>query len=180
MKVKEIAMTALFAAIMCVLSVITVPIGAVPITLSVFGVFLISSLLKPKCAISAILVYIILGAIGLPVFSGFKAGIGVLFGPTGGYIVAYPFMAAIISVAAAHFKKYKAAALVVSMILALVVCYLLGTAWYSISADVSFVGAFSACVTPFIPFDTAKMVGALVICAAAGKAGLTKLINQVK
>lgn len=115
MKTRTLVITAMFTAVQCVLSVVSFPVGAVPVTLSVLGVFLIGSLLSPVAAVSAELVYITIGAIGLPVFSGFSSGLGTLFGPTGGYLMAYPIMAFAVAYAAKRFERHRTAALCVSM-----------------------------------------------------------------
>ena len=84
MKTKTIAVCAIFAAIMCVFSVITVPIGPVPVTLGFFGVMITSVILGARRGAVSVAVFILMGAVGLPVFSGFKGGFEVLLGPTGG------------------------------------------------------------------------------------------------
>ena len=169
MKIKEIVGAALFSAIICITAIITIPIGAVPITLSLFGVFTAAALQKPKCAIVSVLVYIIIGAIGLPVFSGFGSGIGYLMGPTGGFIFAYPIAAVIISLANFLFKKYYVA-LPISMAISLAICYLFGTVWYAVVTEVEFTAAVLVCVLPFIVFDIIKIAVCLSVVFAVKNA----------
>ncbi len=176
MKAKEIIVTALFSAVICICSVIALPIGTVPITLSLFGIFVTSSLLKPKCAVFAVLVYIISGVIGLPVFSGFGSGFSTLFGPTGGFIFAYPIMAAVISLSNAFFKKNKIA-LPISMFLSLIICYLSGALWYCAVTNVSFTAALTVCVVPFVLFDIIKVIAALTVVFAVKKSPIQKLLT---
>ena len=92
---KEMVLIAMFAAIMAVCSWITIPIGEIGITLQTFAVFCALGILGGRNGFFSVIVFILLGAIGLPVFSGFKGGIGALTGPTGGYILGFIFMALI-------------------------------------------------------------------------------------
>ena len=177
MKIREIIGAALFSAIICITAIITVPIGAVPITLALFGVFTAAALQKPKCAIVSVLVYIIIGAIGLPVFSGFGSGIGYLMGPTGGFIFAYPIAAVIISLANFLFKKYYVA-LPISMAISLAICYLFGTVWYAVVTEVEFTAAVLVCVLPFIVFDIIKIAVCLSVVLAVKKTPIEKLLNE--
>ena len=87
---------ALFSAFICIFSVITIPVGTIPFTLSTFAVMLCALVLGQKMSMLSVLIYIFAGAIGIPVFSGFRAGIGVLIGPTGGYIWSYMLMSLVI------------------------------------------------------------------------------------
>ena len=117
---KDIALTALFVAVMAVCSWISIP-ATVPFTLQTFGVFLSVGLLGGKRGSLAVLVYLLLGAVGLPVFSGFTGGIGHLLGPTGGYIIGFIFSALLMWLAERLFGK-SVAVLAVSMIAGLIVC----------------------------------------------------------
>ena len=85
-KTKDLVLAGLLAAVIAVLAQISLPIGPVPFTLAVLGVFLTGLLLTPGWAMASIAVYLVIGAIGLPVFSGFSGGPAVLVGPTGGYL----------------------------------------------------------------------------------------------
>lgn len=156
-RIYKLAVTALFCAVICVLSVLSFPIFAIPITFSVFAVLIAGGLLSPKYALFSTLGYILLGAIGLPVFAGFNAGLGVLFGPTGGYIMAYPFMALAVSVTVKLFKKRSILSLTVGMLAALIFCYLFGTLWFSRYKDMSFLNSLLVCVVPYLPFDLIKL-----------------------
>ena len=117
---KDIALTALFVAVMAVCSWISIP-ATVPFTLQTFGVFLSVGLLGGKRGSLAVLVYLLLGAVGLPVFSGFTGGIGHLLGPTGGYIIGFIFSALLMWLAERLFGK-SVAVLAVSMSAGLIVC----------------------------------------------------------
>lgn len=178
--VKNLCIAAVLTALCCVLSPMSVQIGPVPISLGTFCIFLTAAILPWKLSVVSIIVYILIGAVGLPVFSGFKGGIQVLAGPTGGYLVAYPFMALIISLTVRSFVKkgavFHIASMIVSMSLAMAVCYLLGTAWFVISTGSTISAALSACVIPFIWADLLKIAAATLlgfsVTKALNKAGL--------
>ncbi len=175
MKNVDLVLTSLFSALLCILSVVSVPIGTVPVTLSLFGIFLIGAVLKTKIAVSAVLVYITIGALGLPVFSQFSSGLGVLFGPTGGYIWSYPIMTAIISYSRTKIKKHGNLTLIFSMSASLLICYLLGTSWYCFISNVPFYSAFIVCCVPFIFFDIIKLIAAFLISSTIKKSTINKL-----
>lgn len=172
-KIKNMVVCALFAAVICVLAPLSVPIGAVPISLGVFAVALAAAVLGWKRGTVAAALYIIIGAVGLPVFSSYRAGVSVLVGVTGGYIWSYVFMALLIG-AGADFKTekkaVKAAALASGMVSALLVCYALGTAQFMIVTGQSLSYALGVCVVPFIPFDAAKLAVAGVLGTAVREA----------
>ncbi len=178
--VKNLCIAAVLTALCCVLAPMSIQIGPVPISLGTFCIFLTAAILPWNLSVTSTIVYILIGAVGLPVFSGFKGGIQVLAGPTGGYLVAYPFMALIISLIVRSFIKkgnvFHIAAMIVSMILALAFCYLLGTAWFVISMGSTVSAALSACVIPFIWADLLKIAAATLlgfsVTKALHKAGL--------
>ena len=88
-KIKDLSIIALFAAIMCILGPLSIPIGPVPISLTTFAVFLSVYLLGAKKSAISVIIYLLIGLTGLPVFSGFQGGVAKLAGPTGGYIIGY-------------------------------------------------------------------------------------------
>lgn len=175
--VENLCIAAVLTALCCVLAPFSVHIGVVPISLGTFCIFLTAAILPWKLSVLSTIVYILIGAVGLPVFSEFRGGIQVLAGPTGGYLVAYPFMALIISLITRSLIKkgtvYHIAAMIVSMLLAMVFCYLLGTAWFVISMDSTVSAALSACVIPFIWADLLKIAAAAFLGFS-----LTKALNR--
>jgi len=154
---KNLVITGMFTAIICVLSQVQIPIGTIPFSLGLFAVFLTGALLEPRFALLSVMAYLLLGAVGLPVFANFKGGIQALFGPTGGYLLSYPLVAFIISLFNSRIKKYRLAILTFAMMLSLLLCYVLGTIWFSYVTGNSFISALSICVFPFILFDLAKI-----------------------
>lgn len=160
LKTKDLALTAIFTAIIVVCSWITVP-GTVPFTLQTFGVFLTTAVLGGKRGTVSVLVYILLGAIGLPVFSNFMGGMGVILGSTGGYIAGFLFTALTMWLFEKIFGK-KTIVLAISMLIGLIVCYAIGTAWFMVvytekSGAVGLWTTLSWCVFPFIIPDILKL-----------------------
>lgn len=160
---KDLVLTGMFTAIICVLSQISIPTQPIPFTLALLAIFLTGALLSPKYAFFAVLAYLLLGAFGLPVFAGLKSGVQTLVGPTGGYLMAYSLMALVTSLSHQYFKKHKILALSVGMLISLALCYLIGTVWFTIITDNSFYTALTLCVFPFIVFDLVKIVLAISV-----------------
>ena len=149
-------MTAIFSALLCVLAPLSVPLGGlVPISLATFVIYLASALLDVRSSVLSVIVYILLGAVGLPVFSGWQGGVGKLLGVTGGYIIGYIPMAFVISIARSRFSRKWA--LPVSMICGTLVLYVIGTAWFVFQTENPILSALSSCVLPFIPGDAVKI-----------------------
>lgn len=175
MRLRRSIFTALLAAMLCILAPISIPLGAVPVSLAIFGVCLVALISDRRCALMAILLYVALGAVGLPVFAGFRGGGQVLVGPTGGYLFGYIPMAAVISAICGGRRTVKRMAL--GMVLGLALCYGFGVLWYSISADVSFLTALTVGVFPFLPFDAVKLVAAGAIALLLGRR-IDKLLHS--
>ena len=174
MRLRRSIVTALFAALLCILAPISIPVGAVPVSLATFGVCLVALLTDRRCALMAILLYAALGAVGLPVFAGFRGGAHVLVGPTGGYLFGYIPMA--LTISAFCDGRRTAPRMALGMILGLSLCYGLGVLWYSISADVSLMAALTVGVLPFLPFDAVKLVAAGAVALLLGRR-IEKLIR---
>jgi len=163
MRAKSLTLIALTAALCCVISPIAIPVGAVPVSLSLFAVYLAAALSGPVRGVTAVCLYITLGAIGMPVFSGFTGGIGHIAGPTGGFIIGYIPCAL---VTAFFLRKNESAAwrYPVGMTLGTLCCYITGTLWFSLSTGGSVGRALAVCVLPFVLFDALKITGASIIC----------------
>ncbi|MBP1561994.1 MAG: biotin transporter BioY [Oscillospiraceae bacterium] len=169
----ELAYTALFTVLIAVCSWITVPLPGVPFTLQTFGIFCAMGIIGGKRSFFAVLTYILLGAVGVPVFSGFRGGLGVLTGLTGGYIVGFLASAAVFWLLTKAFGE-KLPVVIGAMVCSLAVCYLFGTVWFVIAGTGSItmagiVGALSKCVIPFIIPDLIKMALALTLTKAVKK-----------
>lgn len=151
---RNMVFIALFAAIICVMAPFSFSVGVIPITLGTFAIYLAGALLGSKKGIIAVAVYIMLGAVGLPVFSGFKGGFAVLLGVTGGYIIGYIPMALLTGIFSEKNKKLAP----VGMVLGTLACYAFGTAWYMISTGSALLPALELCVLPFLIGDAIKMI----------------------
>ena len=165
-KTYDIVYIAVFAVIMAICSWISIP-AAVPFTLQTFGVFIAAGVLGGKRGTLSVLVFILLGAVGIPVFANFSGGIGVLAGPTGGYIIGFIAMAIIAGLVIDNFHQPWLQ--LIGMIVGTIICYALGTAWFCFEAKSTVSGALSICVFPFIPGDLIKMVIAMLIGPAIKK-----------
>ena len=157
-----LVLTGIFAGIVTVCSWITVPLPftQVPINLAVLGVLLAGGCLGSKYGSLSILIYILLGAVGIPVFAGFGAGLGTLAGPTGGYIVGYILCAAIAGLGARCKHPIR---LALCMLLGVAACYALGTLWYAHLMQTTIWAALALCVIPFIPCDALKIAAAVFL-----------------
>lgn len=172
-KTLDMVYIAMFAVIMAVCSWISIP-ATVPFTLQTFGVFLAVGVLGGKRGSLSVLIYLLLGAIGVPVFAGFSGGLTVILGSTGGYIAGFLFSALVMWMMEALLgKKNWVPAL--SMAVGLLVCYAFGTAWFMMvyaknSGAIGLMTALGWCVFPYIIPDVIKIVLALVICRRLAKA----------
>ena len=160
--VYTLAMTAVMAALIAAVSPFAIPVGPVSITLCTLALYFSPYILGWKGASAAALVYILLGMVGMPVFSKFQAGLVVLMSPTGGYILGYIPMTALTGLAIRVAPKNRIVQLL-GMAGATGVLYAFGTAWYCFQADAPLDKALAACVLPFIPFDLLKIAAALIV-----------------
>ncbi len=166
MKTIDLVYIALFAALMAVCSWISIP-TTVPFTLQTFGVFMAVGILGGKRGTLAVLVYILLGAVGLPVFAGFSGGIGALLGTSGGYIVGFLFSALTMWLME-NILGRSAAVQIVSMVAGLIVCYAFGTVWFmavytSQTGAVGLMTVLGWCIFPFIIPDLVKIALAFLL-----------------
>ncbi len=156
------------AALITVCSWISIP-TVVPFTLQTFAVFCVLSILGGKRGTLSVLVYILLGAVGLPVFSGFKSGAAVLLGTTGGYILGF-ILTGIIYIITEKTAGKKQPFKTISLVLGLIACYTFGTIWFmnvyaAKTGPIGIGAALSWCVIPFIIPDIIKLILALLISA---------------
>lgn len=158
-----------FAAVTAVCSWISIPLPftPVPINLALLGVYLAGGLLGGHYGFYSELIYVLLGAIGVPVFAGFSGGFGIITGPTGGYIIGYVFAAITVGLMAAGTEKLPAKRSVLRLALACIagmaVCYAFGTIWYVLLTGTGMWAALVACVFPFLPGDAVKIILAVIL-----------------
>lgn len=162
----DLTYTALMVVLISLCSWISVP-SAVPFTMQTFGVFCALSLLGGRRGTMAVLIYILMGAIGLPVFSNFTGGIGKLMGPTGGYIIGFLFTAIVYWLLEGIADKGTRGKVLV-LLIGLALCYAFGTAWFVVvysnsSGPIGVITALGWCVFPFIVPDLIKLVLAMVL-----------------
>ena len=162
-KLISLLVAAVMAAVLCVLGPLTVPIGAIPISLANFVICLTAWLLGPKFGTLSVVIYLAIGLIGVPVFSGYGAGLAKVAGPTGGYLVGYLLLAFI----GGLFIEPVVSA--VGLVLGDAACYVLGTAWFVFQMQCDLGYALAVCVYPFIVLDLAKIVVSCIVGALLRK-----------
>ncbi|MFV0498675.1 MAG: biotin transporter BioY [Bacilli bacterium] len=164
MKVNNLTKIAIFSVITAVLSQISINVGFVPFSLGTFAVYLSAVFLNPKDAFLSQIVYLLLGILGLPVFSGFGLGIGHLMGYTGGFAISYPFVAVISSF---FIHKYENKIIIfVGFCFATLVCYIFGISWFCYTSGMEFIKALYVVCFPFIIPDLIKI---FISITAVGK-----------
>jgi biotin transport system substrate-specific component len=167
-KTRGIALAATFAALISVMAPISIPITPqVPLTLQVFVVFLTIGLLGPLYGGLSMVIYLLLGAVGLPVYANLSSGTATLFGPTGGYLFAFPIASSVGGLLARSRganKRSDAIRVSIAALVALVIIYGLGVVWLSAYFHISLLDGFIGGALFFIPFDIIKAVIAVPIC----------------
>lgn len=153
MKTKEMLLSGLFGALTAIFSQIIIPMGVVPVSLATLSVMLSTVFLGKKWGTLSQIIYLSLGVIGLPVFHGMQGGIGVLMGPTGGFLLGYPLFAWMMG-----WMTERRHPLVLSMIAGTVTCYLFGCIWFWMLTKGTLWSVFLSCVIPFLPVDGLKML----------------------
>ncbi len=151
-----LAVCGLMAAVMCVLGPMSIPIGAVPVSFTNFVVCLAVCLLGWKWSCVSVAVYLLLGMVGLPVFSGYAGGLSKLAGPTGGYLVGFLFLALIGGFFVERFRgSYPWT--IAGLVLGMAVTYAFGTAWFVLQMGCTLWYALTVCVFPFVVVDIVKI-----------------------
>lgn len=166
---RRLVFCALFTALIVLLSQLQLPIGPVPVSLATLGVMLCGLLLGWRYGALAVGAYILLGAVGVPVFAGFQGGAGRLLGPTGGYIIGYLFYALIAGLNIPRLLE-RFWGRCVLLLLGTAVCYGLGTAWFMHISGRTLAESLSLCVLPFLPGDGAKILLAAFLTPRLRKA----------
>ena len=164
-RVALITRCALFCAVTALTAQIAFPLGGFPFSMGLFGVMICGALLSPAAALLSQMAYVLLGAVGLPVFSYFQGGLQHLLGPTGGFVISYPLVALILSLLC----RKGALKQVLGYGIALTVCYLLGAGWYAVTGGVSFLAALGITVVPFLIPDVIKALLCSLLSGAIRK-----------
>ncbi len=158
MTTRQLTLTAMLTALLCILGPLTLPLGPVPLSLTTAALMGMALLLGPGRAALCCTVYLLMGLVGLPVFSGFTGGMGALLGPTGGFLLAYLPMTALCGALCCRTENRWLHAL--AFLLGTVLLYLAGTAWYCWQSGAEAATALSVCVLPFLPGDALKILAA--------------------
>lgn len=160
-RTKQLTAIGLMTAVICIVAPfsIPIPVSPVPLTLTNFAIFITVYILGMKAGTLCVILYLLLGTAGLPVFSAFSGGLGKLAGPTGGYLIGFIFLALIQGLIIKKFPG-KNSATVAGMILGMAVCYIFGTAWLAWQMDQSFPAALTIGVLPYLPGDAVKIIAA--------------------
>ena len=163
-RTKHMVLIALMTAVTCVLGPLSIPLpfSPVPISLTNFAIFLAIFVLGMKNGTISFIIYLLLGAIGVPVFSSFRGGLQVLAGPTGGYLIGFIFLALIMGFALDHFDR-KLVPTIIGMIIGMAVCYAFGTVWLAKLLSLSFKEGLMMGVIPYLAGDAAKIIIAAIV-----------------
>ena len=161
----QLTASALMAAALCVLAPLSVPVGVVPISLATLVIYLDVYILGGRMASLSCVIYLLIGLIGIPVFSGYSAGPAKLFGPTGGYLFGYLFLAFLSGIFIEKFPK-NLPLQIIGMVAGTAVLYAFGTCWLALEMGLDAKAALMAGVIPFLPGDAVKI-------------GITALIGPV-
>lgn len=172
LRAGDLTYIGIFAALMAVCAWISIP-AAVPFTLQTLGVFLAVGLLGGRRGTLAVLVYILLAAVGVPVLAGFQGGVGALLGNTGGYVLGF-LLSALAMWAVERLWGRSVWALGAGMLLGLVLCYAFGTAWFFYlytrsTGPVALQVVLGWCVVPFLIPDLCKIAAALLLTRRLGR-----------
>lgn len=165
---RGMVLAALFAALLAVFSQLAVPMVPVPINLGLLAVYLCALALEPRWALISVGLYLAMGAVGLPVFAGFRGGPAALLGPTGGYLLGYVCAAGLI--AALRDKADSLAGRLGILTLGLLACYIPGTLWLMMLTGRTAAEALPLAVYPFLPGDAVKIITAAMLAPKLRKA----------
>jgi biotin transport system substrate-specific component len=163
-KTKQMVLIALMTAVTCVLGPLSIPLpfSPVPISLTNFAIFLAIFVLGMENGTISFIIYLLLGAVGVPVFSSFRGGLQVLAGATGGYLIGFIFLALIMGFALDHFDR-KLVPTIIGMIIGMAICYIFGTAWLAKLLSLSFKEGLMMGVIPYLAGDVAKIIIAAIV-----------------
>lgn len=158
-QVSTLTRVALMAAVLCVLSPFSIPVGVIPVSLSTFGLYLAVLIFGRRKATVVCIVYLLLGFAGMPVFSGFSGGPAKLFEPTGGYLFGYLLLTTVAGVIVDKYPKNHGMC-VLGLVFGTICCYAVGTIWLAVQMRISFSMAIGIGVLPFLAGDVIKILSA--------------------
>ena len=172
MKTKDMTVIAVMAALICVAGPLTIAIGPIPLSLCTFAVYMAGAVLGAKLGPLAVAVYLLIGAVGVPVFSGFSGGLQKLVGVTGGYLIGYLACAWLtgLGVKPGQTEPGRRWRLPAFMLLGSAALYAVGTAWFMIQTGNGLVASLGMCVVPFLPGDAVKIAAASILAWPVRKA----------
>ena len=161
---STLTLIALMTALLCLIGpwALTLPFSPIPFSLCTLGIYFASLLLGWKAGTISVLLYLLLGLVGLPVFTGFMGGPAKLLGPTGGYLIGYLFMALICGFFKEHFSR-KRPTLILGMLISTCICYAFGSIWMALQLSLSFPDAMLIGVLPYLPLDCIKIFVAATV-----------------
>ena len=161
---KRIVLIGMMTAVTCILGPLSIPLpfSPVPISFTNLAIYFSLYVLGMKAGTVSYLIYLLLGFVGLPVFSGFSGGVGKLAGPTGGYLIGFIFMAIVSGWIIDRFPgKYLSHAL--GLVLGTIICYAFGTIWLARQLNMTFIAGLGVGVIPYLPGDGLKILAALLV-----------------
>lgn len=166
---RDLIMCSIFASITAILSQISIPIPltSVPLTMQLFAVALTGIILGGKKAFISQIIYILIGAIGMPVFAQMTGGLSIIVGPTGGFIIGFPIMAFIIGYAYEKFKNPVQK--IIFLLIGLLIDYSVGTIMFCSITKMTLLQGIMACVAPFIIVDIVKLGLAVIVGSSVVK-----------
>ena len=172
MSTKEMVTIAVMAALLCVAGPLSIAVGPIPLSLATFAVYLAGAVLGAKRGAIAVAIYLLIGLVGVPVFSAFSGGLQKLIGVTGGYLVGYLPCALITGLAVRRDQAevrpvYK---LPLFMVIGTAVLYAVGTAWFMIQTKNNLGSALMLCVVPFLAGDAIKIAAATLLAVPVRRA----------
>lgn len=161
-KIKKLVIIAAFTSFVCIISPISIYIGPIPISLSLFIILIVNGFFNKFEGLLITLLYIAIGIIGIPVFSSYTSGINIILGPTGGYIIGYVICSLVISLFT-NLNNNSNVILIISYIIGTMLCYICGITYYIYLMNISLIDAIIVGVFPFILIDTIKISLAFII-----------------
>ena len=172
MKTRDMTIIAVMAALICVAGPLSISIGPIPLSLASFAVYLAGAVLGAKRGPIAVAIYMLIGLVGVPVFSGFSGGFQKLIGVTGGYLVGYLPCAWLtgLGVKPGQTEARPMWKLPAMMVAGTVALYVIGTAWFMLQTQNTLAAALGMCVLPFLPGDAVKIVAATLLAWPVRKA----------